>query len=276
LLLFAFGRLFAAPHIDLANCGEPDTPIPFLLATPTMSNLVTTHARWSFRPRFSLQTLFIVMTVACLLGGYWMNRAIRQRTAVRRFYELTADRESGPLGDLTTMGYRYQGKDQYYKPITPQWLHPLRDMIGEEAFGEVTGVQLMSTPATNNDLRYLSDVPTVERISVDDTKVTDEGLLHLRACSKLRFLGLNGIPITDKGLAEISDLAELDSISLNGTKITDAGLVHLEKLTKLKHLWLRNTAITDAGYRKLQAALPDCEIQADVPAYTEKYRVLHW
>lgn len=34
----------------------------------------------------------MVLTAGCLLGGYWMNRAIRQRTAVRRFYELTANR----------------------------------------------------------------------------------------------------------------------------------------------------------------------------------------
>jgi hypothetical protein len=54
--------------------------------------------------------------------------------------------------------------------------------------------------------------------------------------------------------------------------------VHLAKLTKLKELWLRNTAVTDAGYRRLQAALPECEIQADVPAYHQRFQHLydHW
>lgn len=241
-----------------------------------MPKSANTSARWYFQPRFSLRTLFFVVTVACLLGGYWMNRAIRQRTAVRRFYELTAKREPDHGDNLTTMGYRYQGKDQYYKPIVPNWLHPLRDAIGEEAFGEVTGVQLTNTNATNDDLRYLAVVPTVERVWLDGTKITDEGLCHLLACPNIRFLGLNDIPITDHGLAQISRLTELDSISLNGTKITDAGLEHLAKLTKLKHLWLRKTAITDAGYRKLQIALPECEIQADVPAYFQKYQFQFW
>jgi hypothetical protein len=241
-----------------------------------MSKPVTTPARWSFRPRFSLRSLFIVITVGCLLGGYWMNRAIRQRTAVCRFYELTAERKSGPLGDLTTMGYRYRGKDEYYKPIIPKWQEPLRRLVGEEAFGEVTGVQLLDTPTTNDDLRYLADVSNVERVMLSRTKVTDDGIKFLLVCPRLRELQLDELPITNQGIAQISDLAELDSLSLSGTKITDAGLVHLEKLEKLKQLWLRNTAITDAGYRKLQAALPQCEIQADVPAYTEKYRVLHW
>lgn len=241
-----------------------------------MFKSVTTPARWSFRPRFSLRTLFIVLTVGCLLGGYWMNRAIRQRTAVRRFYELTATRASDHGDHATTMGYRYQGRDEYYKPIIPKWLHPLRDMIGEEAFGEVTGVQLLDTPATNDDLRCLADVPTVERVLLNRTKVTDDGIKFLLVCPRLRELQLDGLPITDQGVGQLVNLADLNTLSLSGTKITDEGLVHLEKLTKLKQLWLRSTAITDAGYRKLQAALPQCEIQADVPAYTEKHRVLHW
>jgi len=39
---------------------------------------------------------------------------------------------------------------------------------------------------------------------------------------------------------------------------------------------LRNTSITDAGYRKLEAALPSCEIQADVPAYYQKQSQIPW
>lgn len=60
--------------------------------------------RW-FRLRFSLRTMFIVLTVACLIGGYRMNKAIRQRTAVKRFYELTANRLAERGENATTMGF---------------------------------------------------------------------------------------------------------------------------------------------------------------------------
>src|SRR5262245_35950932 len=116
---------------------------------------------------FSLRTLLIAMTVCCLITGWWINGLIRQRTAVRRFYELTANRADK---DLVTMGYRFEGKDQYYKPLAYKWLHPL---IGEEAFGEVTGIQLMDTPVTDDDLRYLADLPTIERVALNNTKVTE-------------------------------------------------------------------------------------------------------
>lgn len=232
--------------------------------------------RWLV-PRYSLRTLLVLMTLVCIVCGMWLNRAIRQRTAVRRFYELTDARGGTSSGDSpVTMGYRYQGKNEYYKPIIPKWQHPLRDAIGEEAFGEVTGVQLMNTAVTNDDLRHLAALPDIEYIHLGNTKITDAGLLHLRSCPKLNMLTLDGTPITDNSAAELTRYQDLTSLSLSGTKITDAGLEHLAKLPKLKELWLRGTSITDAGYKKLEAALPECHIQADVPSYFQKHQHYFW
>jgi hypothetical protein len=221
--------------------------------------------------------MLLLMTLVCIVSGAWLNRAIRQRTAVRRFYELTASCTDYAHSDSpVTMTYRYQGKNEYYKPIVPKWQHPLRDALGEEAFGEVTGVQLMDTAVVDDDLRHLAAVPTIEYINLRNTKITDAGLVHLRVCPKLKMLTFDGMPITDAGLAELSRHQDLESLSLSGTKITDAGLAHLAKLPKLKELWLRDTAITDAGYQKLQSALPNCQIQADVPSYMQKHQHLFW
>ena len=226
--------------------------------------------------QFSLRTLLILVTIGCVGGGWWLNRAFRQRAAVRRFYELTADRQSHRHDAPVTMCYRYQGKDQYYKPIIPKWLHWLRDMIGEECFGEVTGVQLLDTTATDEDLKHLAVLPGVERIWLARTKITDEGMPLLKVCPKLTFIGLDQTPVTDDGISHLTAFRDLESLSLNGTKITDAGLEHLARLPRLKELWLRNTAITDAGYQELQAALPDCQIQADVPSYQRNVMEMWW
>jgi len=247
---------------------EPSSPAP--------DKPAPRKRRW-FRLQFSLRALLLLMTLVCIVCGAWLNRAIRQRTAVRRFYELTGARVTEHRGDIpVTMSYRYQGKNEYYKPIVPKWLHPLRDAIGEEAFGEVTGVQLMRTAVTDDDLRLLAAVPTIEYVNLNGTQVTDAGLVHLRACPKLNMLQFDGMPITDAGIAELTRHQSLASLSLSGTKITDAALEHLAKLPKLKELWLRNTAITDAGYKRLQAALPNCDIQADVPSYQQKHQHLFW
>jgi len=216
--------------------------------------------------RYSLRTLFIVMTVVCLVSGFWLNKAFRQRDAVRRFNQLNSHR-SLPLGiSLTAVGYRHAGKDEYVNPRISPWLYPLSLVLGEEAFGEVTGVQLAFTDATDDDLRYLADLPTVERIWLTQTKVTDRGMRRLLACPNLKILGLNHTAITDHGIAQIVASQELKYLSLDGTKISDASLGHLAKLTKLEYLSLRDTAITKAGYRQLQAALPECGIHTDFSA----------
>jgi hypothetical protein len=244
-------------------------------SSPASNEPAPRKRRW-FRLQFSLRALLLLMTLVCLICGAWLNRAIRQRTAVRRFYELTDARGETQGESPVTMTYRYQGKNEYYKPIVPKWQHPLRDAIGEEAFGEVTGVQLMDTAVVDDDLRHLASVPTIEYINLRNTKITNAGLVHLRVCPKLKMLTFDGMPITDAGLAELSRHQDLESLSLSGTKITDAGLDHLAKLPKLKELWLRNTAITDAGYKQLQAALPNCQIQADVPSYLQQHQHLFW
>jgi len=46
----------------------------------------------------------------------------------------------------------------------PEWLHPVRDVIGVEASGDRIGVQLQNTDATDDDRRYLKDIPTAEEV----------------------------------------------------------------------------------------------------------------
>lgn len=43
--------------------------------------------------------------------------------------------------------------------------------------------------------------------------------------------------------------------------MTDAGLLHLQGLSQLQVLQLYNTQVTRQGVKKLQQALPNCEIQ---------------
>ena len=58
---------------------------------------------------------------------------------------------------------------------------------------------------------------------------------------------------------------KITSLRLNSTQITDAGLAHLESFAKLKELRidvrLDDARITDEGVKKLQEALPNCEIK---------------
>ena len=67
--------------------------------------------------------------------------------------------------------------------------------------------------------------------------------------------------MTDAGLVHLKRLTQLQQLYLERTKVTDAGLEHLKGLTQLRNLDLSQTEVTDEGVKKLQQALPNCEIE---------------
>ncbi|MCP4815973.1 MAG: hypothetical protein GY888_25940 [Planctomycetaceae bacterium] len=73
-------------------------------------------------------------------------------------------------------------------------------------------------------------------------------------------VGLNNTKITDAELVHLKGLTELFFLVLADTQVTDAGLVHLEGLKNLRFLFLLDTKVTKAGVRRLQKALPNCTI----------------
>src|SRR5262245_43445319 len=169
---------------------------------PEVSKFAPPRRRW-WLPRYSLRTLFIVMTVVCLVGGYWLKGAVRQRNAVRRFNEGSAQiMYRGRAGDKVSL-----------EPIIPVWLRPLSHLLGEEAFGDVRTVFLFE--ATNDDLRYLADLRTVEIVAIDGPRITDDGIRHLQACPKLHSLSLYGTAITGEGFSVLRTLPKFEVLKLH-------------------------------------------------------------
>ena len=71
---------------------------------------------------------------------------------------------------------------------------------------------------------------------------------------------LDDTEATDACLEHLKGMTNIDILQLNGTKVTDACLEHLEGLTNLGFLRLKNTNVTPEGVKKLQEALPNCDI----------------
>jgi len=101
-------------------------------------------------------------------------------------------------------------------------------------------------------------------------KVTDAGLVHLKGLTTLRSLNLGNTKATDAGLEHLRGLADLHKLILWDTWVTDAGLEHLNGLTNLQSLDLRKTQVTENGVKKLQQALPGCQITWDGAARKEE------
>jgi hypothetical protein len=67
--------------------------------------------------------------------------------------------------------------------------------------------------------------------------------------------------VTNAGLEHLKGLSQLQVLSLENTQVTDAGLQHLKGLSQLQQLLLNRTKVTSKGVKKLQQALPNCNIE---------------
>jgi Leucine Rich Repeat (LRR) protein len=170
--------------------------------------------------QFSLLTLLVVLTLLCVGPGgfvaYEQRKARQQQAAVEAIEKL--------------------GGSVEYDEEVPARSAMVRQILGDESFGNVDVVSLCDTQANDATLVHVAGLKSLKHLSLSDTQVTDAGLVYLA--------GLNG----------------LTSLTLDNTQVTDAGLVHLAGLTKLEILLLPNTQVTDAGVAKLQKALPNCRI----------------
>ena len=105
-------------------------------------------------------------------------------------------------------------------------------------------------------MAHLTDLPNLKSLSLDDTKITDAGLLRLRGLMKLERLVLANTQVSDAGMAHLTDLPNLKSLSLDETNISDASITSFEKMPALRLLIVYETQITDEGAAELHRALP--------------------
>jgi hypothetical protein len=103
----------------------------------------------------------------------------------------------------------------------------------------------------------------VVRVRLNETRVTDKDLEHLRGLTALRRIDLHGTAVTDEGLRHLRGLTKLNRLYLTATKVSDKGLGHLTGLTELEFLDLDRTKVTAEGVEKLRQKLPNTKIYWD-------------
>jgi hypothetical protein len=126
------------------------------------------------RFQFSLRSFMLLLTVACLVGGWWMNKVWRQYDAVEAI--------------LKAGGYL---------------VYPIRSLRKLEPY------QRRNFSVTGNDDHFWSDfVSSPVGVGFEDTQVNDELLRHVSSLSRLHSFQSN-CRVTDSGLAKLSRLKEL-------------------------------------------------------------------
>jgi hypothetical protein len=122
-------------------------------------------------------------------------------------------------------------------------------------------LDLGSVICTNDDLRHISSITTLENVSLMGNKaITDDGLEHL-ARLPLRSLNLDGTSITSQGVKQLAKFRELTELSLSNCRaLDDQAAEALSSMMQLKELNILFSGISKDGCADLRAKLPKCRI----------------
>ena len=119
-----------------------------------------------------------------------------------------------------------------------------------------TGVKSTSLPGV--DRGY----PSHPSIGLSYNFLVDDRTLDRAAQNpELERLWINGTRITDDGLAALSNLEHLRLLDISDTEISDAGLRHLETIESLETVTANQTNVSTASVQRLKEAIPGLDVQ---------------
>src|SRR6185295_13720107 len=73
-----------------------------------------------------------------------------------------------------------------------------------KALSGLTGLHLSASAATDDHLAVLQDLPALQELLLNETKVTDAGFDHLAACKGLQEVNLARTKVTAAGLKKLA------------------------------------------------------------------------
>lgn len=198
--------------------------------------------------RFSLRTLFVALTIACLWLGFEVTQARRQRAAVQELEKLGAY----ITYDVADPTMQYEGGVSPFPALSPvkQWI---ADWLGKDYVATVVGVHVSSPTVRDSDLTVLADLPKLQILQLNACRqITDAALVELPASRVLECIQLNGTRIGDEGVKELTKFPSLRSLSIAQTRVTNDGLAAVGQLDKLERLELGFLAVDDEGFSHLR------------------------
>ena len=136
--------------------------------------------------------------------------------------------------------------------IATGWVEDLGGRVELNARKEPVAVHLRGTYVSDADLDLLAAMPTLERLDLSLSRVTDLGMLRLKGLKNVREINLwYAELVTDEGLAAMRTWTKIQRLNLRGTKVTDNTLSILAGKESIAALDIGFAEVTDSGLQYL-------------------------
>jgi hypothetical protein len=132
------------------------------------------------------------------------------------------------------------------------WIERLGGKAERNAAGAVVAVDLRGSWINDLEMVFLAELPELQKLDLSHTRISDEGMLHLKNAPKIRDLNLFYSEwITDQGMTAIRDWKHLKRLNLRGTRVSDGTMAIVSRMTGLEALDIAHTPVTDNGLDQL-------------------------
>jgi internalin A len=128
------------------------------------------------------------------------------------------------------------------------WVAGLGGKVERDAAGHVVAVNLRGAWVDDVEMIDIARLPKLQRLDLSHTRITDEGMLHLKPASQIEDLNLYYAEwVTDQGMMAIKNWKKLKRLNVRGTRISNGTLEIVSHMPQLEALDISNTQITDNG-----------------------------
>jgi len=230
--------------------------------------------------QFGLRTFLVIVVVVGCVGswlGSHVNRARQEEEAVRRLQSVEDGRSFNMLFVDPFKAVDGRGEMAMFYKGGPQWL---TRMFGADIFRAVKTLQVYgpgnsfsyqldadgqleiqrqyNSGIKDNELASIAKLRYLDFLALEANGVSD--ITPLAELSRLETLNLSNAAITDDAAEVITALPKLRDLNISRTHVSDRMVDSLASCRKLDRLNIEITRITPAGVKRLQRALPNCEI----------------
>jgi Leucine-rich repeat (LRR) protein len=127
---------------------------------------------------------------------------------------------------------------------------------------QLDSLALVRTRLGPGSLASLSRL-TLHKLAIVGTWIREESLFSLAQVKSLRHLELMRVSLPERHLDRLAEVSQLESLALNQIATGDNCVSYLSRLAHLRRLDIDNTLLTPAGAKRLEEALPGCEVNTN-------------